>query len=77
MKDKELKFDRTCHVLYTKPCKKEILSKIALHYREEERETVWDRVQMQYVDFFQTGEPILAGRRIFTMEKAAIMTALR
>lgn len=21
MKDKELKFDRTCHVLYTKPCK--------------------------------------------------------
>ena len=32
MKDNELQFDRSCHVLYSKPCKKEILAKIALHY---------------------------------------------
>ncbi len=32
MKDSELQFDRTCHVLYTKACKKEIRKKIALHY---------------------------------------------
>ena len=38
MKDSELQFDRTCHVLYSKPCKKEILAKIALHYPEAERE---------------------------------------
>ena len=65
MKDKELKFDRTCHVLYTKPCKKEILSKIALHYREDEREVVWDRVQMQYVDFLSDWRTDLGGKKNF------------
>ena len=42
MKDNELLFDRKSHVLYSKPCKKEILSKIALHYPEAEREAVWE-----------------------------------
>ena len=32
MKDSELQIDRSCHVLYSKPCKKEIRAKIALHY---------------------------------------------
>ena len=41
MKDNELLFDRKNHVLYSNPCKKEILAKIALHYPEAERETVW------------------------------------
>lgn len=41
MKDNELQFDRSCHVLYSKPCKKEIQKKIALHYPEAEREAVW------------------------------------
>ena len=31
MKDNELLFDRKSHVLYSKPCKKEILATIALH----------------------------------------------
>lgn len=31
MKDSELQFDRTCHVLYSKPCKRQIREKIALH----------------------------------------------
>ena len=43
MKDNELLFDRKSHVLYSKPCKKEILAKIALHYPEAERETVWEK----------------------------------
>ena len=34
MKDNELLFDHKCHVLYSKPCKKEIRAKIALHYPE-------------------------------------------
>ena len=42
MKDKNLLFDRSCHVLYSRPCKKEIRAKIALHYPEAERETVWE-----------------------------------
>ena len=40
MKDSELQIDRSCHVLYSKPCKKEILAKITLHYPEVEREAV-------------------------------------
>ena len=47
MKDNELLFDRKNHVLYSKPCKKEIQAKIALHYPEAERETVWEKVQQQ------------------------------
>ena len=39
MKDKQLLFDRKSHVLYSKPCKKEIQAKIALHYPEAEQET--------------------------------------
>lgn len=38
MNDNELKFDRSCHVLYSKQCKNEILGRIALHYPEDERE---------------------------------------
>ena len=42
MKDNELLFDRKSHVLYSKPCKKEIRAKIALHYPEAEREAIWE-----------------------------------
>ena len=38
MNDNELKFDRSCHVLYSKQCKNEILGRITLHYPEDERE---------------------------------------
>ena len=34
MKDKNLLFDRSCHVLYSKPCKKEILKEHP-EYRDE------------------------------------------
>ena len=47
MKDNELLFDHKCHVLYSKPCKKEIRAKIALHYPEVEREAIWEKVQRQ------------------------------
>ena len=43
VKDNELLFDRKSHVLYSKPCKKEILAKIALHYPEVEREAIWEQ----------------------------------
>ena len=49
MKDSELQFDRTCHVLYSKPCKKEILAKIALHYPEAEREAAWEQVHFLFI----------------------------
>lgn len=51
MRDNKLQFNRSCHVLYSKACKKQIQSKIALHYPEAQREAVWERVQRQYVEF--------------------------
>ena len=67
MNDKKLLFDRSCHVLYSKPCKKEILAKIVLHYPEAERETVWEQVQRQYADFLSDWRaPTWAAKRTST-----------
>ena len=65
MKDNELLFDRKSHVLYSKPCKKEILAKIALHYPEAERETVWEKVQRQYAVFLPDWRTDLGGKKNF------------
>ena len=65
MKDSELQIDRSCHVLYSKICKKEIQSKIALHYPEAEREMIWEKVQRQYVDFLSDWRTDLGGKRNF------------
>lgn len=65
MKDTELQFDRTCHVLYSKPCKKQILEKIALHYPEDERNAIWEKVQQQYVKYLADWRTDLGGRDNF------------
>ena len=65
MKDSELKFDRTRHVLYSKACKKQIRQKIALHYPEKQQEAVWERVQKQYVDFLSDWRTDLGGSKNF------------
>ena len=65
MKDSELQFDRSCHVLYSKPCKKEILAKIALHYPEAEREAVWEQVQLRYAELLSDWRTDLGGKKNF------------
>lgn len=65
MKDKELNFDSTCHVLYTKPCKEQIQEKITLHYLPGQRDEVWERVQLQYVDFLKDWRTDLGGKKNF------------
>ena len=65
MKDNELQFDRSCHVLYSKPCKKQIKAAIARHYPETERETVWEQVQRQYVEFLSDWRTDLGGKKNF------------
>ena len=65
MKDKKLLFNRSCHVLYSRPCKKEIRAKIALHYPATERETVWEKVQRQYAEFLSDWRTDLGGKRNF------------
>ena len=65
MKDKKLLSDRKSHVLYSRPCKKEIRAKIALHYSEAEREAVWEQVQRQYADFLSGWRTDLGGKKNF------------
>ena len=65
MKDNELQFDRSCHVLYSKPCRREIQQKIALHYPEAEREAVWEQVQRQYADYLAGWRTDLGGKKNF------------
>ena len=65
MRDKDLKFDRTCHVLYSKPCKAQILTKIALHYPLEKRDGIWTSVQKQYVGYLSDWRTDLGGSKNF------------
>ena len=65
MKGNELQFDRTCHVLYSKPCKRQIQGKIALHYPPEQREEIWERVQRQYIGYLSDWRTDLGGTKNF------------
>ncbi len=65
MRDSELQIDRNCHVLYSTPCKKEILAKIALHYPEVEREVVWEQVQLRYAELLSKWRTDLGGKKNF------------
>ena len=64
MKDNELQFDRSCHVLYSKPCKRRswkdraALSGGGAGGRGEQ-------VQRQYVDFLSDWRTDLGGRKNF------------
>ena len=65
MKDSALPIDLRVHVLYSKPCKQQIRDKIVLHYPPAERETVWERVQLQYADFVNSWRTDLGGKKNF------------
>ena len=65
MKEKEVQIGRTCHVMYSKPCKKEIRKKIALHYSPEEQEMIWERVQLKYSEFLSDWRTDLGGKKNF------------
>ena len=65
MKDNELKFDRTCHVLYSKPCGKAIQQKIASHYPVEKRGVVWTQVQLRYAELLSKWRTDLGGKKNF------------
>ena len=65
MKDRELQFDRSCHVLYSNACKKQIRKKIALHYPKADRAAVWEQVQLQYVRFLADMRTDLGGKKNF------------
>ena len=80
MDNKDLQFDRSCHVLYSKTCEKLIKAKIALHYPPEKCEEVWTKVQKQYVEYLKDWRTDLGGKKNFhngkggTYDCIAIMT---
>ena len=65
MKDRELPIDRGCHALYSRPCKRQIQAKIALHYPSGQREGVWERVRRQYADYLSDWRTDLGGAKNF------------
>ena len=65
MKDEALPIDRSCHVLYSKPCKQQIREKIARHYPADRCETVWERVQEKYAEFLSDWRTDLGGAKNF------------
>ena len=65
MKNKDLQFDRSCHMIYSKQCEKEIKRKIALHYDERERDEVWERAQNKYVEYLAEWRIDLGGKKNF------------
>lgn len=65
MDNKDLQFDRSCHVLYSKTCEKLIKAKIALHYPPEKCEEVWTKVQKQYVEYLKDWRTDLGGKKNF------------
>ena len=65
MKDNELKFDRNCHVLYSKKCRKAIEKYIAVHYPENKREEIFTAVQHQFENWLKTYRTDLGGKKNF------------
>lgn len=65
MKNKDLVFDRKCHVLYSSKCEKIIKKKIKEHYSKECVEQIWNKVQLKYVDYLKDFRTDLGGRKNF------------
>ncbi len=66
MKEKELKIDRTCHAIYSKSCKKEILKRISSHYEVDEVDAIFEKVQHQFERFLaEFNHKDLGGKKNF------------
>ena len=63
MKDSELQIDRSCHVLYSKPCKKEIRAKSPCIILRQSERRHGKRYSGSTSTFSPTGAPIWAAKR--------------
>lgn len=64
MKNKDLQFDRTCHVLYSKACEKELKKSILSHHPQNAEE-VWTDVQLKFVELLKDWRTDLGGKENF------------
>lgn len=65
LKERELIFDRNCHVIYSKQLRKKIIEKITLHYPEDKMEEIFTKFQLQFVDFLKDYRTDLGGKKNF------------
>ncbi len=63
MKESELPFDRSKHVIYTKKAKKCVLDLLHRYYDEKTAEELWEKIQLRYCEFLKN-EPALGGVKI-------------
>ncbi len=65
MKEIDLPFDRSKHVIYTKQAKKCVQKLLHRYYDEKTAEDLWEKIQLQYCEFLKD-EPALGGVKITT-----------
>ena len=63
MREKDLPFDRTKHVIYTKNAKKCVRKLLRRYYDEQTAEDLWEKIQLQYCEYLKA-EPALGGAKI-------------
>ena len=63
MREKDLPFDRTKHVCYTKNAKKCVQKLLRRYYDEKTAAELWEKIQLQYCEYLKD-EPALAGSKI-------------
>lgn len=63
MKEDKLQFDRTKHAIYTPKAKEQIQKLLARDYDSAEAETLWEKIQIQYVEYLKE-EPALGGLKL-------------
>ena len=64
MDEKELGIDLTCHTLYSKNCKNEIMKRLRQHYPDRADE-MFTKVQLQYAEYLKDWRTDLGGKKNF------------
>ena len=65
MRENDLPFDRTKHVVYTKNAKNCVRKLLCRSYDEKIAADLWEKVQLQYCEFLKE-EPALGGLKVTT-----------
>jgi len=62
VKEKDLAFDRSKHVCYSKMVKKGVKKYLKEHYPEENTDALFEKIQLKYVEYLQD-QPDLGGKK--------------
>ena len=65
MREKDLPFDRTKHMVYTNNAKKCVQKLLHRYYDEQTAARLWEKVQLKYCEYLKD-EPALAGLKLTT-----------